>query len=213
MTSYVYLHGFASSPASLKAQYFKSRLAERGVVLEIPALDGGDFEHLTLSGQLARIEELWNDRETVLLGSSMGGYLAAIYASKHPEVERLVLLAPAFDFSRRWAEAIGEAAMARWKSTGQTNVFHYGEGRKRAMGYELYTDALQYPAYPAVPQPVMVLHGERDTVVPVDRAREFQKRQSQAILKTFDSGHELSDVLPDLWLAAEGFLFHHHDGS
>ena len=31
----------------------------------------------------------------------MGGYLAALYASRHPEIDRMVLLAPAFGFGTR----------------------------------------------------------------------------------------------------------------
>jgi predicted esterase YcpF (UPF0227 family) len=34
----VYLHGFASGPASTKAQFFRTRFAERGVELAIPDL-------------------------------------------------------------------------------------------------------------------------------------------------------------------------------
>ena len=48
----------------------------------------------------------------VLIGSSMGGYLAALYASRASQasqafgrpVAALVLMAPAVDFHRRWAE-------------------------------------------------------------------------------------------------------------
>src|SRR5215472_284542 len=46
---YVYLHGFASSPASRKAQAFAKAFEECEIALEIPALDSGDFEHLTIS--------------------------------------------------------------------------------------------------------------------------------------------------------------------
>jgi predicted esterase YcpF (UPF0227 family) len=56
MTPVVYLHGFASSPASRKAQFFRERFAAQGVEMAIPALDGGDFFNLTLSGQLEVIE-------------------------------------------------------------------------------------------------------------------------------------------------------------
>lgn len=87
MKSYVYLHGFASSSASSKAQYFKTRLAEHDIALEIPELDGGDFERVTLSGQLRVVERLVGGCPVVLLGSSMGGYLAALYAARHPEVD------------------------------------------------------------------------------------------------------------------------------
>ena len=42
----VYLHGFASSPASKKAQYFREKLAANGLSLEIPELDDGNYFRL-----------------------------------------------------------------------------------------------------------------------------------------------------------------------
>jgi pimeloyl-ACP methyl ester carboxylesterase len=78
----IYLHGFASSPASRKARFFVEKLAGHGLALE--ALDlAPDFEHLTISGQLAVIEKASGNDAVILIGSSLGGYLAALYASRH----------------------------------------------------------------------------------------------------------------------------------
>src|ERR1700734_332724 len=99
---FLYLHGFASSPQSQKARAFESALRKADIPLEIPALDAGDFEHLTISGQLTIIEALLAGQPCRLIGSSMGGYLAALYAARHAEVSRVVLLAPAFGFAQRW---------------------------------------------------------------------------------------------------------------
>src|SRR5580658_2151875 len=104
---FVYVHGFASSPQSRKAVQFRAALAARGVSVDIPAMDRGDFEHLTISGQLDVLEDAIHGEPVCLIGSSMGGYLAALYAAAHPEVARLVLLAPAFGFAQRWDEKIG----------------------------------------------------------------------------------------------------------
>ncbi len=41
----------------------------------------------------------------------MGGYLAALYAALHPEVQSLILMAPAFSFAQTWGKRIGEDAM------------------------------------------------------------------------------------------------------
>ena len=97
----------------------------------MPALDEGDFERLTLTAQLAIIERLADSGPINILGSSMGGYLAALYAARHPEVRRVVLLAPAFRLAERWEARLGEAAMADWRQTGSMTVFHYGEGREQ----------------------------------------------------------------------------------
>jgi pimeloyl-ACP methyl ester carboxylesterase len=100
MNRVVYLHGFASSPQSTKARFFGDRFAELGVGFEVPDLAAGDLEHLTISGQLRVIEQACRGEAVMLMGSSMGGYLAALYAAKHPEVTKLVLMAPAFGLPR-----------------------------------------------------------------------------------------------------------------
>ena len=104
MSRLLYLHGFASGPASKKARIFRDRFADAGIQLNVPDLAAGDFENLTITAQLGVVEREAGGGPVRLIGSSMGGYLAALYASRHPETERMVLLAPAFDFVRRWQE-------------------------------------------------------------------------------------------------------------
>jgi hypothetical protein len=206
MKSYVYLHGFASSPASSKARYFETRFAERGITLEIPALDGGDFEHLTLSAQLRLIESLLDGRPAALIGSSLGGYLAALYAERHPEIERVVLMAPAFEFAVRFGQRLGADALNRWRADGTIPIYHYKFNREVSLHYGLYEDALRHPPFPNVKQPTLILHGAQDETVPVELSERFCELHPSAELRLFDSGHELTDVLPALWEEAEKFL-------
>jgi uncharacterized protein len=125
----LYLHGFASSPASHKACFFKERLAYLGVRLEIPELCEGNFERLTITGQLNVIERVIgssppsNNEQIVLIGSSLGGYLAALYASRHREVARLMLLAPAFAFFELWTNELGPERLALWRKTAPCLFF------------------------------------------------------------------------------------------
>src|SRR5262249_25771607 len=142
MKRVVYLHGFASSPQSSKAQYFKRKLLQEGYRVEIPRLDEGRFESLTITGQLAVVDQTVGEEPTILFGSSLGGYLAALYAVRHPQtVTALVLLAPAFQFPRRWRERYTAEELIRWKQTGVTPVFHYGENRELNLGYQLMEDS------------------------------------------------------------------------
>jgi hypothetical protein len=124
MTRILYLHGLASSPSSSKARHFRKRLEDAGAQVDIPDLAAGDFEHLTITGQLAVVERAAAGDPISLIGSSMGGYLAALYAARHPEAVRAVLLAPAFGFARRWAESLGPARVAEWRRTGSMYVYH-----------------------------------------------------------------------------------------
>lgn len=206
---YVYLHGFASGPASRKARFFAERFAELGIELQTPDLtpldSAGGFEALTLSGQLEHIERLIGGEPCVLMGSSMGGYLAAIYASRHPEVERIIVLAPAFCLARLWHEAWADR-IPEWKQRGYMEVFHYAQNREARIGYGLLADAEQYPDYPLISQPALVLQGRLDPIVPVEKAREFAARTPSAQLVEYDSGHELTDCMDAMWAQTRRFL-------
>jgi pimeloyl-ACP methyl ester carboxylesterase len=203
----VYLHGFASGPASKKARFFSDRFAQIGIGLEIPDLADGDFEHLTISGQLRVIERVSRGEPVTLIGSSMGGYLAALFAARHPEVDKLVLMAPAFCFAERWAQTMGAAAMTEWRRTGVLKVFHYGQGRTADLGYRLVEDGTQYEDYPQADQPAGIFHGKSDTVVPANLSVEFARRSPRTQLHLLESDHELLNVLDDMWMETEKFLF------
>ncbi len=194
MTRIVYLHGFASGPASRKAALFRERLSAAGMSVAVPDLSEGRFEDLTLSGQLRVVERAAGEGPVVLIGSSMGGYLAALYAARHPEVEKLVLLAPAFCFARRWPEALGSGKIEEWKGTGFLEVFHYSKGRPARVRYALLEDAAGYEDYPCFHQPALIFHGRRDDVVPVGYSEEFARRKPNVRLEVLDSDHELLDV-------------------
>jgi pimeloyl-ACP methyl ester carboxylesterase len=197
---FFYIHGFASGPRSRKAHAFQTALADCGIELEIPALDEGDFEHLTISGQLAVIAWALNGEPARLIGSSMGGYLAALYAAAHPEVSRLILLAPAFGFASRWRERIAG------ETPEYLEVFHYSAGAVRRVHYRLIEDALGYPAMPDFVQPARLFHGIHDVVVPVGYSRDFCAGHPNARLTELDSDHELLNVLEAIVGDAMPFL-------
>jgi len=207
----LYLHGFASGSTSRKAQFFRQRLADFNVRLEIPELCEGTFEHLTITGQLHVVEREIVSAQApgeglVLIGSSLGGYLAALFASRHPEVDRLLLLAPAFDFHRLWVDSLGPERLALWRNNGTMPIFHYGQGREVPLGYQLMEDASGYEAYPVFGQPALIFHGTRDPVVPVQYAAAFAREHENARLVELDSGHELTDVLDEIWRESQDFL-------
>ena len=190
----VYLHGFASGPSSKKARYFREHLTGAGWDVAVPALDGGDFESLTITGQLAIVEAALAGEPAPIIGSSMGGYLAALYAARHRDVPCVVLLAPAFDFAARFRARVGEAEVERWKRAGRAPVYHYGAGREMALGYGLMEDAERYEAFPSVTQPCLIFHGRQDDVVPIGLSREFAHSRPNVRLEEMESGHELTDV-------------------
>lgn len=181
-------------------------MSRQGIHLEIPDLSQGDFEHLTITAQLNVVEETLHGEPACIIGSSMGGYLAALYASAHKETQRLVLLAPAFDFASRLREITSPEKLAKWRETGSIEVFHYGEGIMRRVHYSLLEDAPHYPPNPDFHQPALIFHGIHDPTVPIDRSRAFVAAHPAALLTELDSGHELLNVLDNITAAAVPFL-------
>jgi pimeloyl-ACP methyl ester carboxylesterase len=206
MTRILYLHGFASGPSSSKGRFFRQILEHAGATVLVPDLAQGDFEHLTITGQLAVIDEIVGGAPAALVGSSMGGYLAALYAAHHAAITRLVLLAPAFGFALRWPEWLGAEAIEAWRRNGWMEVFHYGGNRQRRLSYALLEDAARYEDYPDFSQPALIFHGLHDDVVPVDSSRQFAAGHRNARLEIMDSGHELLNVLEEIGPQVSGFL-------
>jgi hypothetical protein len=208
----VYLHGFASSPQSTKAQFFARKFADAGVAFEAPALDQGNFEKLTVSGQMQVVEKAVSrapqpGEKLVLMGSSLGGYLAALYAEQNPQwADRLILIAPAFQFLDRWKSRFRAPELEQWKKKGWTSVYHYGSKADQRLGYQFLEDAAKYPLVPDFHQRALILHGSEDPVVPYQVSYDFALAHAHSRLTLFKSGHELTDVLEDLWGETAKFL-------
>ena len=174
----IYLHGFASGPGSSKAQFFRKRFAELGVEMTIPDLAEGCFEDLTIGGQLRLIDRLATGPDVCLIGSSMGGYLAALKAVRRPEIRRLVLLAPGFALTRRWREWLGAEKLEQWRRTGSMPFFHYGDNCERQLSYRLVEEGELYEDFPLITQPALIYHGRADDVVPYQLSEEFATKSS-----------------------------------
>jgi pimeloyl-ACP methyl ester carboxylesterase len=201
-----YLHGFASGPGSTKAQFFRARLAAGGVSLDVPDL-APDFTHMTIGSMLAIVDAILDRGPAVLLGSSLGGYVATLAAARRPDrVPALVLFAPAFGFVQRWEERVDPAAMARWRAKGTARVYHYGLGREVPLSIELLDEASRHPVEPDPPAPTLVFAGRRDESVPLPVVEHFTRGRPGRELVVFDTGHELNDVLEPMWERTVSFL-------
>ena len=185
------------------------------MAFDAPLLDRGEFSNLTVSGQMlvindavaAHREKLAKGEPLVLMGSSLGGYLAGLYAERHPKaVDRLVLIAPAFGFLPRWRERLSAQEIEKWKREGSIPIYHYGSKTEQRLGYRFLEDAAQYEAAPNFHQRALILHGTEDNVVPCQVSHDFALEHTRVRLALFKSGHELTDVLEGLWQETSGFL-------
>ncbi len=79
---FLYIHGFNSSPASYKSQYFKQFLDARhpGNEFICPELPDYPFQAIEL---LSQIIESSQNHPLALIGSSLGGFYATWLASKY----------------------------------------------------------------------------------------------------------------------------------
>ena len=87
----IYLHGFNSSPQSVKATQMRARMRELGLEdrLLCPALPvAGDEAMRRVEAEMARL----GDRRYCFIGSSLGGFYATWLAEKHDA--RAILLNP-----------------------------------------------------------------------------------------------------------------------
>ncbi len=204
------LHGFASGPSSTKARAMAAGLAADGLAPACPDLTPGDdgFERSTPASMLAIAEAELSRRPGphAVIGSSLGGWLAALAASRNPSAERVVLLAPAFRLHARWSSRAGEAGLARWKAEGATPVWHHAAQRHRNIGWGFFEDAARWPALPEVKVPALVIAGLRDDTVPVEDVRTWVERTPGAVLEVVDDGHELTGSLERIVELTRAFL-------
>ncbi len=201
-----YLHGFASGPGSTKARFFAARIAAAGGRLLVPDL-APDFTDMTVTSMLAIVDGIVGDGPAVLLGSSLGGYLATLAAARAPErLAGLVLFAPAVGFAQRWEERVGDRVMAAWRKRGTMPVFHYGRDREEPLSIALLDDARRYPEEPASTCPTLVFAGRHDDTVPLASVERFAGADRRRELVVMDSGHELTDVLEPMWARTREFL-------
>lgn len=208
MVSFIYLHGFASSPQSKKAQALGDRFSSLGLPLHIPDLNAGDFSHLTLSRQMSQVEALFppEPEPVILIGSSFGGLTAAWLGDRHPQVQKLVLLAPAFGFLQHWLTRLGDAAVQHWQETGFLSVYHYSEARQLPLHYDFLTDAAQYDeAKLQRPVPTLILHGIHDDTIPISASRDYAARPWTTLVE-LDSDHALTDAEAQIWKEIQSFL-------
>lgn len=207
--NYLYLHGFASSPQSTKARYMQQKFAELGLTLHVPDLNLTDFSTVTLSEQLDYLDHtyLYNNEPIVVLGSSLGGFLAVQLAAKSLLVQKLILLAPAFGFSHRIAKALGAENVTKWQQDGIREFYHYGLKRNVNLQFQFFVDAQKYSEENLTRSlPMLIFHGIYDDVVPASLSEEFAKRRSQVTLKLLNDDHALGKDLDSIWQDTKQFL-------
>ena len=207
----LYLHGFASSARSSKAAFFRREAARHGIDLLTPDFNEPDFEGLTISRMVAQVAALITRLEpgpVSLIGSSLGAFVALQVALKEAaRIERLVLLAPALDFSGNRLRDLGDRGVDEWRRTDTLNVFHFGFGRIMPVRFGLYEDAAQYDALNVrVPVPIQIFQGTRDLAVSPLTVKRWAESRPGVELHILDDDHQLMGSLETIWREMSRFL-------
>ena len=205
---FIYLHGFASSPQSHKAQYLSNRFGEKGINLQVLDLNQNDFTNLTLTRQINQTVANFIDSDTpiTLIGSSFGGLTSVWIAEKYFQVQRLLLLAPAFNFVSYWRNQLGEEQIKQWQKSGFLSVYHYGEDKLLSLSYLFCEDMNQYEQSLLQRKiPTLILHGQHDETIPIQASIDYAKPRSQVKLISLDSDHSLGNKMEIIWQETTSF--------
>jgi pimeloyl-ACP methyl ester carboxylesterase len=216
-----YLHGFASSPGSGKAEFLAGRFDRHGCALHCPDFNQPDFETMTVTRMLEQVDAAiaaLPPGPVALIGSSLGGFVAYHTAFRHAAtrgrartterpIDRLVLLAPAFEFGRIPFGGMTEADLAAWRETNRYDVFHHAEGRPRAIGYAIYDDARRYDtARSLVEVPMLIIQGRQDAVVDPAMVQRIAAMRPSAALRMVDDDHQLGSSYELMWREIASFF-------
>lgn len=214
----VFLPGFGSHRRGLKATRLGARLALAGVrVLTVDFEGHGDstgrFESLSLSRHFrdyrAVRDRLIGDAPHAVIGSSMGGLVAAMAAADDPAIERLVLIAPAFGFRARWEARVGEERIREWSEAG--SMEWRDDWLTARIEFEMLEDARRIDetgVIDAIRAPTLLLHGTEDDTVPVEESDRFAARcRAPLAYERIEGGsHRLEQHLDLLEETIVGFL-------
>lgn len=224
----VWLCGFRSDMGGTKAEYLHARADTAGrafLRFDVTGCgrSGGDFEDGTIGVWLADALGLIDavaDGPLILIGSSMGGWLALLIARARPDrVKGLMLIAPAPDFTERlmWP-GMGDAARADVMEKGVwLRPSAYDDAPTpitRALIEDGRNHLLMDAALP-FDGPVRIVHGQADPDVPWALSLEIAERLTSTDVRTlFVKGgdHRLSTP-PDLALLGKVMDELHEDLS
>lgn len=193
MAEIMFCHGFEGRPGGTKAQHLEAAFNTQ---VSSPALSAHGFGLEAQVGvALAAIDAQPNLR--CVVGSSMGGLVAAVAAHRRPDrALRLVLMAPALNIAALWAERLGEAGLAAWAARGSLAYPHAGVGHTVEIPWGALAEA-QAQAEVAVTHPAELVHGLDDDVVPLSVSTALLARSPGVTrLTVTPDGHRLLDSLP-----------------
>ncbi len=201
--SVILCHGMESSKESDKLVFLARTLAKNG----IPALrfdfsyvgeSSGKFEDITYSGEVEDLTAAYSlvqnryPGKTAILGSSMGGTVALLFAARQPGVVALVTVAAPLHPENFPTRILTPEQVQQWRNQGF--AIHNGQRLNVSLLNDL--ERINVPAAAKkIACPVLIIHGDADEIVPVAEAYELHAclNNSKRLSVLEQADHRLSD--------------------
>jgi alpha-beta hydrolase superfamily lysophospholipase len=214
----LYLYGFASGPLSDKAQFFRKNFQLVPISLSIYDFIPTPQAFTTMrcsniiSNLIKHIHTIFHDTQLVIIGSSFGGFLAMWYTYLYPEkVDKLILMAPALNFSADFISATLGTTHSEWKQKNTILVEHYRFGGDIPLNYSFYTDLKANPppdfSSSEFSVPTIIFHGINDEIVPIKWSQDFSEKNPIITLYSLEDDHQLLNQKEFMWKVIKSFLF------
>jgi len=185
-----YLHGWGSSPEAHKITQFRQRYGENRLIAQ----------------QLANLTTCVEE-ESMIIGASFGGLLGLWLAQHLPQVQKLLLLAPALDLNGIIQQRLGIMGLWYWRIFRTIPVYHATYASNAPLHYDFYHDLQRYPDHALTRRlPTLIIHGISDTVVPIAHSRNFVRTREWITLQEVRSNHALGDLSAEVWQQIDDFL-------
>ena len=194
----VFLHGFGSKRTG-ELQAFKDRFENDYDILMPEYFDPADPDDcsgiLWAQRCLHTVQtQLLKQRKVILAGFSMGGVIATWIASV-VHVEKLILLAPAYDLINfKNTGNIINSVISHMKGNGMTGQMSHFDDLPSSFYQTLFDVVLQYrDSCSKIDCPVLLIQGNKDTIVSLPASRIcFHKMPSdQKQLFVIEEGHHV----------------------
>ncbi len=215
-TTVIYLHGLGSSPESPKAMLFSDGLGELGYRFVAPQLSLPSLSQLSVESSFKRaVEEVTKAAQkgnVVIIGSSFGGFLATRSLGALPENIRerilaVVLLAPVIYPWHVRNPIISAEAEAKWSSLGSFPVEEGATGLVVSVHLKFIDELRVFSRLDIdTSKSTLVIHGERDEVVPYSHSVEFVAEHPFAKLISLEDNHQMMAYPQRLLEQVIGFL-------
>ena len=200
MIRVLFAHGFEGTPEGSKPAYMRDELGWDVVAPSMSEL-GWTIEQET-EVLLRIIDE--DGPFDIIAGSSMGGLAAANASNLRPDEKfSLLLIAPAFGLGDLWREGAKPEGLAQWENDGSIPYFMNGLGIEVTLGWEFFL-AAERMSWPKLNHPTIILHGNQDSVVPLENSHKVAKDDECVVsLIEIDDGHRMQEAKVHFAEAAE----------